>query len=276
MTELYKEAEAIVMFEKDCEEELRTEKFLRFMKATRWIYLAIIILTVLFMIWWTFSQQHLMFVLYFAFVILCIVGIYLYKRKFMKNMFYLQFTACNMKKALTVYLVILRNSKEIEKSDAGLYGIGSVLLCMGEFDKAIEIANLIERYTNTATSKVYALIIRTSAAFYKKETETLESCIEQLGQMAAQNATPFIRPTYNMASEYPEILKFQENLDYAGALELLSKEEYNRETLSKVSSNYRLYRIAKDVGMEQEAARHKEFVLANGGDSFYCKNIENE
>lgn len=276
MTELYKEAEAIVMFEKDCEEELRTEKFLRFMKATRWIYLAIIILTVLFMIWWTFSQQHLMFVLYFAFVILCIVGIYLYKRKFMKNMFYLQFTACNMKKALTVYLVMLRNSKEIERSDAGLYGIGSVLLCMGEFEKATEIAKLIERYCNTAAAKEYALTIRTTAAFYKKDTEAMQSGIEQLAQMASQNATPFVGRTYSAAASYPQILKLEENSDYAGALELLSKEEYNRETLSKVSSNYRLYRIAKAVGMEQEAARHKEFVLANGGDSFYRKSIVNE
>ncbi len=276
MTELYNEVEAIVMFEPDSEEELRTEKFLRFTKAIRWICLIFIALTVLVTVWWSFSQQHLVFMLSIIAMFLCVVGIRLYTKSFMKHMFHLQFTACNMKKALTVYLVMLRNAKKTEKSDAGLYGIGSVLLCMGEVDKAIEIAKLIEKYNNTAISKVYALITRTSAAFYKKEMETLESCIEKLAQMASQNATPFVSSTYNVASNYPEILRMEESLDYAGALQLLSKEEYNREILSKVSSNYRLYRIAKAAGMEQEAAQHKDYVLANGGDSFYRKDIVNE
>lgn len=276
MTELYKEVEEIAMFEVDREEELRTEKFCDFLKATRWIYLFSIVLTVTVTVWWTFSQQNLIFALFIIAMIFCLVGISLYIKHFMKQLFDLQFHACNMKKALTVYLVMLRHTKKTEKSDAGLYGIGSGLLCMGEFEKALEIAKLIEKHCDTATAKVYALIIRSSVAFNRKEKENLESCITLLAQMASQNQTPFVTDSYSNVSKSMEILKLEESLDYAGALQLFSQEEYNREMFSKVSASYCLYRIAKGAGMEQEAAQHKEFVIVNGGDSFYRKRIENE
>ena len=45
---------------------------------------------------------------------------------------------------------------------------------MDEFEKAMEIVKLIEKYCDDATSKVYTLIIRSSVAFNRKEKECLD------------------------------------------------------------------------------------------------------
>ena len=75
-------------------------------------------------------------------------------------------------------------------------------------------------------------------------------------------------------SKYPLIMDAEEKGDYTKATELLQIDEKASE-LVKVNINYRLYKVAKVAGLEEEAAKHRAYVLEKGGDTFYKKELEN-
>ena len=85
----------------------------------------------------------------------------------------------------------------------------------------------------------------------------------------------YIINTYNVISKYPTIIEVEEKGDYTKALELFTENEKDT-VLQKVNRNYRLYKIAKSAGLEEEASKHKGFVLENGGDTIYKRELENE
>lgn len=109
---------------------------------------------------------------------------------------------------------------------------------------------------------------------YEKDKETIESCIAEFETLVSQSIEQYVRDAHRMIARYPDILDAEENGDYLKMTELLKTEDAKEFTLKKLTTNYRLYKVAVVAGMEKEALEHRAYVLKNSGDTFYKKELE--
>lgn len=111
-------------------------------------------------------------------------------------------------------------------------------------------------------------------ALLEKDKDTIEKCIGEMETLVSQSPELYVREACRVIWKYPVMLDAEENGDYAKMTELLELDDAKTFTLKKVSTNYRLYKVAIVAGLEEEAAKHREYVIENGGDTFYKKELE--
>lgn len=181
---------------------------------------------------------------------------------------------CNFNKVLTVFLV--RSRYKAYATDINhilLSDISNTLFYLGKFEEAKRTIDLIEKYCDTPMGNALRVFFYAMLARFNMDKEAVESCIKELDIIMSQINKPYITKSYAIALNYPLMIEVEERGDYAKALELLQEDE-NTSELERLSINYRLYKIAKVAGMEEEAAKHRAFVLEKGGDTFYKRELE--
>lgn len=157
--------------------------------------------------------------------------------------------------------------------DSFLACIGSALIYQGRFAEAKSVLDLIEKYCDSPEGRAYKIISYAVIALYEKDREAIKSYINEFGELLSQVNTPYMEESYNRMLNYPLILEVEENGDYTKALEFIVEKE-KAPLLYNVSVHYRLYNVAMSAGMQEEALKHRAFVLENGGDTFYKKELE--
>lgn len=273
MGKLYDDLLNIVDFEPDKEEELKTEKYCKNFQRMGDYYNTFIPIGVLFVF---FLYLFGGYIGCFLFVLFMIIAIFLYKRYLKKNKIRINnlVNECSANKALTAYMVIARyHVRSTKKLGSFLACIGSALIYQGRFAEAKSVLDLIEKYCDTLEGRAYKIISYAAIALYEKDREAIESYINEFGELLSQVNTPYMEESYNRMLNYPLILEVEENGDYTKALEFMVEKEKG-PLLYNVSVHYRLYNVAKSAGMQEEALKHRAFVLENGGDTFYKKELE--
>jgi len=274
MKELCKEVREIIDFELDKAEEERTHKYCKNLRITGVVLTVLIAAAGIFGIYCVYADIHWGFYAFLAFAFLSVVFFKTYQVKNISRLTRLTNDDCIVSKALTAYVVMLQYSRRAKNCDTVLQCIGSMLFYMGRFEECKAVAGLLERYSDTNIGKSYRYSLLAMVALLEKDSDTILKCIEEIETLVSLSPELYVREAYRVISKYPEILKAEESGDYIKMAELLESDDAKTFTLKKVSANYRLYKVAAVAGMEAEASEHRAFVIQNGGDTFYKKELE--
>ena len=274
MKELCKEVREIIDFELDKAEEERTHKYCKNLRIMGVVLTVLIAAAGIFGIYCVYADIHWGFYAFLAFALLSVVLFKVYQAKNITRLTRLTNDDCCVIKPLTAYVVMLQYSRRAKNCDAVLQCIGSMLFYMGRFEECKAVAALLERYSDTNIGKSYRYSLLAMVALLEKDSDTILKCIEEIETLVSLSPELYVREAYRVISKYPEILKAEESGDYIKMEELLESDDAKTFTLKKVSANYRLYKVAAVAGMEAEASEHRAFVIQNGGDTFYKKELE--
>ncbi len=274
MNELCKEVREIINFGLDKAEEEKAHKYCKSLRIIGGVLTALIVVAGIFGIYCVYADIHWGFYAFLAFTLLSVVLFKVYQTKNIMRLTRLTNDDCCVIKPLTVYVVMLQYARRVKKCDAVLQCIGSMLFYMGKFEECKAVAGLLEKYSDTNIGKSYRFSLLAMVALLEKDKETIVKCIEGMETLVSQSPEQYVREACRIISKYPEILEAEENGDYTKMTELLELDDTKTFTLKKVSANYRLYKAAVAAGMEAEASEHRSYVLQNGGDTFYKKELE--
>jgi hypothetical protein len=274
MNELYKEVREIINFELDKAEEARTHKYCKNLRIIGGVLTALIIVAGIFGIYCVYADIHWGFYAFLAFTLLSVVLFKVYQTKNITRLTRLSNDNCCVITPLTAYVVMLQYSRRAKNCDAVLQCIGSMLFYMGKFEECKAVAGLLEKNSDTIVGKSYRYSLLAMVALIEKDRETVKTCIAEIETLVSQTPVQYVREAFRIISKYPEILEAEESGDYAKMMELLELDDAKSFTLKKVSTNYRLYKVAIVAGLEEEAAKHLAYVIEKGGDTFYKKELE--
>lgn len=274
MNELSKEVGEILNFELEQAEEARTHKYCKRLRVIGVVLALLVVVAGIFGIYCVYADIHWGFYAFLVFALLSVVLFKVYQAKNIMRLTRLTNDDCCVIKPLTAYVVMLQYSRRAKNYDTVLQCIGSMLFYMGKFEECKAVAGLLEKYSDTSIGKSYRYSLLAMVALLVKDKETIVKCIEGMETLVSQTPEQYVREACRIISKYPEILEAEENGDYAKMTELLETDNAKTFTLKKVSANYRLYKAAVAAGMEAEASEHRSYVLQNGGDTFYKKELE--
>lgn len=276
MSKLYNELKNIIDFEPDCEEEIRAEKYCKSLHVIADILISAVIILGIATIFCIYAEMLWVFYVFLIFTILSLVLFGGYKRKLGVRVNSLVNDECNINKALTAYMVMARYYKrKTKRAGVLLLNISGVLCYLGKIEEAKKVLDLIRKYCDTPEGNAYRVSMYAMIASREKDKEAVAQYVNELEELISKAGSPYMITSYNIISKYPLIMDAEENGDYAKALELLKIDEEKDSILKKVNVNYRLYKVAKVAGLEEEADMHRAYVLEKGGDTIYKKELVN-
>lgn len=274
MNELGKEVREFINFELDQAEEARAHKYCKNLRVTGVVLAVLVVAAGIFGIYCVYADIHWGFCAFLVFALLSVVLFKVYQAKNITRLTRLTNDDCCVIKPLTAYVVMLQYSRRAKNYDTVLQCIGSMLFYMGKFEECKAVSGLLEKYSGTSIAKSYRYSLLAMVALVEKDRDVIDKCIEEMETLVSQSPEVYIREAYRVISKYPAMLDAEENGDYVKMSELLELDDAKTFTLKKVSANYRLYKVATVAGLEEEAAKHRGYVIENGGDTFYKKELE--
>lgn len=276
MSKLYKELAKIIDFEPDKDEEVRAERYCKSLRVIANILISAVIILGIATIFCIYAEISWAFYGYLIFAILSLILFKCYQRKYGARVNHLANDECNINKALTAYMVMARYYKrKTKRAGVLLLNISGVLCYLGKIEEAKKVLDLIRKYCDTPEGNAYRVSMYAMIASRDKDKEAVVQYVNELEEIISKAGSPYMITSYNIISKYPLIMEAEEKGDYIKALELLKINEEKDSILKKVNVNYRLYKVAMVAGMEEEAAKHRAFVVENGGDTIYKKEFEN-
>ena len=273
MTKIYEDLINIIDYEPDKDEELYWEKdykkHLTINYVVFWLYVIIAAFGI-FCLW-----ANVPWGIYVVFIFLIINHIYIKnytKRRFAPITIHMN--ACNFKKLLTVYMTLQKHHKyNTKNTGVMLSNIANALFYLGRTEEAKKVVDLAEKYCDTPEGNGYRAAIYAMAAMREKDKSAVEQYVKEFQEYMSQKNVPHMKKTYEVISKYPLVMEAEAKGDYVKTKELLERK-HDEFTYQKVGMNYGLYKAAKAAGMEVEAEKHRAFVLANGGDTYYKKELQ--
>jgi len=272
MGKLYDELSHIIEYRPDAEVEKQADKWCKTLYKVldfNNVFPTMMLLFVLFLYWFGGIKGCVLFVVLITTFVICYKSYNGRNKAWTMNMM----NECDFNKILTVNMTIARNARRSRDRKNLLPGIGNTLFYLGRFEEAKKVADLYKKNENNSVSDWYRVTLCAIIAGYEMDREIVERCIKELEELM-----PRVEKT-NKTQEYESIksilpkMDAEEKGDYAKAKELMILSE-NATQLDKVRINYGLYKVAKVAGLDDEAAKHRDFVLENGGDTFYKRELE--
>lgn len=272
MGKLYDELTHIIEYKPDAEVEKQADKWCKTLYKVldfNNVFPTMMLLFVLFLYWFGGIKGCVLFVVLITTFVICYKSYNGRKKVWTMKMM----NECDFNKILTVNMTIARNARRSRDRKNLLPGIGNTLFYLGRFEEAKKVADLYKKNENNSVSDWYRVTLCAIIAGYEMDRETVERCIKELEELMPQ-----VEKT-NKTQEYESIksilpkMDAEEKGDYAKAKELMTLSE-NATKLDKVRINYGLYKVAKVAGLDDEATKHRDFVLENGGDTFYKRELE--
>lgn len=265
----------MIDFKPDKDEEMRAEKYCKNLYRIADIIISAVILLGIAAIFCIYAEIQWGFYGYIAFAIVSLILFKCYQKKYGARVNRMINDECNINKALTAYMVMARYyTRKTRKSGVLLLNIVGTLCYLGRIEEAKKVLDLIRKYCDTPEGNAYRVSMSAMIASSEKDKEAVAFYVKELETLMSQANSPYMTTSYSVISKYPLIMEAEEKGDYTAATELLQIDE-KASVLKKVNINYRLYKVAKVAGLEEEAEKHRAYVLEKGGDTFYKKELEN-
>ena len=276
MGKLYDDVMSVIDFQLDKDTKNAEERFLiKGRKVLYYLFFAnIIVLS--FAIFCIIDEFPLGFLIFPIFSLVSVAFLKHRGIKKQKQINVLMYDECNFTKLLTIYLVRIRYHGASQKArHVLLWNTSSSLFYLGRFEEGKRVIDLVKKYCDTPKGKAARLFYYAMVARIGMDKEKVNDCIKELDAVMPNIKTPYIIKTYDTISKYPIGIEAEEKGDYHKAKELIKQDE-KQGTLLKLSANYRLYKVAIAAGMNDKAKEHRAFIIKNGGDTFFKKELINE
>ncbi len=276
MGKLYDDVMKIIDFQLDKDTENAEEQFLIKERKVWYCLFFANIVVLSFAIFCIIDEFWLGFLTFPIFSLICVIFFRYRGIKKQKQINGLMIDECNFTKVLTIYLVRVRYHGSSQKvRHVLLWNTSSSLFYLGRFEEGKKVIDLVKKHCDTPEGKAARLFYYAMVARIRMDKEAVNACIKELDALMPNIKTPYIIKTYDTISKYPIGMETEEKGDYDKAKELIKQDE-KQGTLLKLSANYRLYKVAIAAGMNDKAKEHRDFIIKNGGDTFFKKELINE
>lgn len=273
MTKLYKDMTTSIYFEIDPEIEKQVKGYCLKYRIINVVILLSDILAGILAIYGVHKKEYAWFLAFIPVFALIFYNRNL-KYKEYNRINILSNEGCQVQKALSGHITLLGQTKRMKKTESNVYSVGILLCYLGRLEDCKKVIALLEQYFDTVVGRVYELILLMNVAYYEKNEEIMESYLKELELLLQDKKLLQMRGAFQMVSKYPDLLAAEKAGDYQCVEELQNLSPATDARMKQVVGNYRLYKTARNAGMNKAAEQHCEFVLKYGGDTFYKKELE--
>lgn len=181
---------------------------------------------------------------------------------------------CRPEEYLSLYLAMISRRMKKAGWEEVFFNVALCLIHQGNLEGAKEVAGLYSKYCFTDKGKVFYTILQMQFAclendvvLYDKQAAIMEDLMKQVKMKKRMKSVcdkMFVlgrRMKMEVAGKYRELYE-----EYLQPIE-------EKSILAQVVQNYRLYGMATQLGMTQEAETYKAIVLEKGGTTFYKKAL---
>ena len=178
---------------------------------------------------------------------------------------------CDIAKYLGIYNELIAYAPARSNWGVHFYNLAMGLLEAGRFEDAEKVQSLAEQYCTTHRGRFFCELGAIELAGYRKDYEEMEEHCRRLSWAQSKiRLTGTLRTRYTNTMQYPNYVQMSQNGAYQELYNIFSKRETTANKMSeRVRLNYRLYKIALQLGDEKKAEEHKDFVLQRGRTTRY-------
>ena|GEM_PF-4013568 len=154
------------------------------------------------------------------------------------------------------------------------YNLASYLFYSGKFDAMQNIIKLVDGMDDkTMMVDIENQILYCKYFFYKKDRDELQKHVKKLWDLSQNYNSPMFDGICKLCFKYPDVLLHEENGDYEKALEMYNEVQGDSNIL-KVRVAYHKAYVLKKLGRTSEFEEYKNYVLDNGGSTWYREYIQ--
>lgn len=185
---------------------------------------------------------------------------------------------CDIAKYLGIYNELIAYAPARSNWGVHFYNLAMGLLESGRLEDAEKVQSLAEQYCTSHMGRFYYEMGAIELAGYRKNYEEMEEHCGRLGSVQSKvRLTGILRTRYTNTMQYPNYVQMSQNGAYQELYNIFSKRETAAVKMSeKVRLNYRLYKIALQLGDEKKAEELKDFVIQRGGTTRYRAELMND
>lgn len=181
---------------------------------------------------------------------------------------------CNAERMLSVTTALIEYTSTDKAWGTHFYNIGSALYYAGRFNDVEKVIELMKRYRQSPLDHIKMTLLNCRLNYYYKNEIILQEYCDDLRKQSKQlKHHRLLSEFFEEAMQYPILLQ----LEHQGSYELIY-EMYrlgkSSSMLAMVKRNYYMHQAAMGMGNYESAEVHRDFVLANGGDFWYKKNLQ--
>ena len=185
---------------------------------------------------------------------------------------------CDIAKYLGIYNELVAYAPARSNWGVHFYNLSMSLLEAGRLEDAERVQSLAEQYCTSQMGRFYCEMGAIELTGYRKDYEEMEEHCRRLSSVQSKiRLTGILRTRYTNTMQYPGYVQMSQNGEYQELYNIFSKREAAAVKMSeKVRLNYRLYKIALQLGDEKKAEEHKDFVIQRGGTTRYRTELMND
>lgn len=185
---------------------------------------------------------------------------------------------CDIVKYLGIYNELIAYAPVRSNWGVHFYNLSMGLLEAGRSEDAEKVQSLVEQYCTSHMGRFYCEMGAIELAGYRKNYEEMEEHCRRLSSVQSKvRLTGILRTRYTNTMQYPGYVQMSQNGAYQELYNIFSKREIMTKKMSeRVRLNYRLYKIALQLGDENKAEEHKDFVIQRGGTTRYRTELMND
>ena len=202
-----------------------------------------------------------------------VVAYIILRRKAIKKYVMGLVNECDAVKSYTIFRELLIRSTRKRAMYQNFYNVANALLLAGYDKEAEACITLAQQYCAGPIAKLLEYVLRMDLCVYREDLEGLKNLQPQVEALTSDSKIPpaYLR-SYESRKFYFTGATCWNEEKYNELLQLLESPSVQRRfTLSLVKYNYLKSKVLTAAGREEEAVSCRDYVIANGGTTWYRK-----
>ena len=207
-------------------------------------------------------------------VVLCGYLLFLQKRR--KYISTILLRDCNVERMLGVQRISLLKFRSKRDRARNFYTMIKTLIMGGYTDLAEKYIDKMAEYGEPHLVRIYGAILKMELYLKREDFRAMGRQISEMKRInKEERITPDILQVYRSGAVIFELASKWDMEEYDVLLKMLEKVANATEVsnLARVRSSYYAYRTAQKMGDKEKEQTYKDYVIKNGGTTFYKKEL---
>ena len=207
-------------------------------------------------------------------VVLCGYLLFLQKRR--KYISTILLRDCNVERMLGVQRISLLKFRSKRDRARNFYTMIKTLIMGGYTDLAEKYIDKMAEYGEAHLVRIYGAILKMELYLKREDFRAMGRQISEMKRInKEERITPDILQVYRSGAVIFELASKWDMEEYDVLLKMLEKVANATEVsnLARVRSSYYAYRTAQKMGDKEKEQTYKDYVIKNGGTTFYKKEL---
>ncbi len=209
-------------------------------------------------------------------VAVVIIGYIFFLQKRRKYISTILLQDCNVEKMLGVQRISILKFRNKRERARNFYTMIKTLIMGGYTDLAQKFIDKMAEYAEPHLSRIYGAILKMEVYLKLEDFRAMGREMTEMKRInKEERITPDILQIYRSGAVIYELASKWDMEEYEALLKMLEKVATAPEVtnLARVRASYYAYRVAQKMGDKEKEQTYKNYVIENGGTTFYKKEL---